>query len=376
MKTAPSKSFSLLTSDPNSKARTGCVHTSRGVFETPAFMPVGTQGTVKTMSPRELEEAGAQIILGNAYHLYIRPGLEILKKAGGLHKFMTWPHPILTDSGGFQVFSLAKLRKLTEEGAVFNSHFDGREILFTPELVIEIQEVIGSDIAMVFDECPHADAGFEYVKKSLNLTIEWAKRSKKAHKLQNQQLFGIIQGGKFMDLRKESLERTVEIGFDGYALGGVSVGESKDEIIKIVREMGPAMPKDHARYLMGVGTPLDLLMAVEAGFDMFDCVNPTRYGRTGTAFTRRGKIVVRNGNYAEDQKPLDETCGCYACKNFSRSYIRHLVNCREILGDRLLSYHNVYFFLALMREIREAVRGGTFSSFKKQFESQYDDELR
>jgi len=376
MKTAPSKSFELLASDSKSNARMGRVCTFRGNFDTPAFMPVGTQGTVKTISPRELEEAGAQIILGNAYHLYIRPGLDVLKAAGGLHRFMAWPHPILTDSGGFQVFSLAKLRKLTEEGAVFNSHFDGREILFTPELVIEIQEVIGSDIAMVFDECPPAAADFNYVKKSLDMTVLWAKRSKKVHQLQNQQLFGIIQGGKFMDLRKESLERTVEIGFDGYALGGVSVGESHDEIEKVVRAIGPAMPKGQARYLMGVGTPLDLLMAVEAGFDMFDCVNPTRYGRTGTAFTRRGKIVVRNGNYAEDQSPLDESCGCYACKNFSRSYIRHLVNCKEILGDRLLSYHNVYFFLTLMREIRESIQSGTFLEYKKRFEAQYDNELR
>lgn len=376
MKTASSKSFTALTSDSKSNARTGCLRTSRGDIETPAFMPVGTQGTVKTLNPHELEEAGAQIILGNAYHLYIRPGLDILKAAGGLHKFMAWPHPILTDSGGFQVFSLAKLRKLTEEGALFNSHFDGHEILFTPELVVEIQEVIGSDIAMVFDECPPATADFKYVKKSLDMTVLWAERSKKAHRLHNQKLFGIIQGGKFLDLRKESLERTVEIGFDGYALGGVSVGESKEEIVKVVRQMAPMMPQDHARYLMGVGTPLDLLMAVESGFDMFDCVNPTRYGRTGTAFTRHGKIVVRNGKYAEDQAPLDESCACYACKNFSRSYIRHLVNCKEILGDRLLSYHNVYFFLALMRQIREAIRNGRFLSFKKQFESQYDDELR
>ncbi len=359
-----------------SNARVGRIKTAHGVFETPAFMPVGTQASVKTLSPKDLEEMDAQTILSNAYHLYIRPGLDVIKLAGGLHKFMGWKRPILTDSGGYQVFSLAKMREISEEGVWFNSYFDGRRIFFTPELVIQIQEVLGSDIAMVFDECPPPDAERNYLKESLDMTVLWAKRSKAVHQLKNQLLFGIIQGGKFLDLRKESLERTVEIGFDGYAVGGVSVGESHEEIEKIVNEMGPLMPEGQPRYLMGIGTPKDLLMAVEAGFDMFDCVNPTRYGRTGTAFTTLGKLVIRNGKYTNDQKPIDETCECYACQNFSRSYIRHLVNCKEILGDRLLSHHNVHFFLALMRKTRESIRQGNFFSFKKEFESNYNEDLR
>ena len=376
MQTAHRNCFERFQKDSKSQARRGRVRTMHGTFETPAFMPVGTQGSVKTLSPKDLKEIGAEVILANAYHLYIRPGIDIIRKLGGLHRFISWPHPILTDSGGFQVFSLTRLRKITQEGVLFHSHFDGREIFLTPEIVIEIQEAFGSDIAMVFDECPPATAGVDQVRKSLELTVEWAKRSKRAQKHENQLLFGIVQGGRFLNLRREALERTVEIGFDGYALGGVSVGEARSDVEAVVREMGPLLPADHVRYLMGVGTPLDLFMGVEAGFDMFDCVNPTRYGRTGTAFTHEGKIVVRNGKYAEDESPLDAQCDCYACQNFSRSYIRHLVNCHEILGDRLLSHHNVHFFVLLMRRMREAIELGKFGEFKKAFESGYNNQLR
>ena len=376
MNFATSECFELIRTDSGTSARLGKVRTANGIFDTPAFLPVGTQATVKSLTPRDLEEMGAQAILSNAYHLYIRPGTEIIKQAGGLHRFMGWKRPILTDSGGYQVFSLARLREVSEDGVSFHSHFDGRKIFFTPELVIEIQEALGSDIAMVFDECPPPEKDRNYLKQSLDLTVHWAKRSKEAHKREDQLLFGIVQGGRFLDLRKESLERTVEIGFDGYALGGVSVGEAHHEIESVVREMAPLFPKENVRYLMGVGTPKDLLMGVEAGFDFFDCVNPTRYGRTGTAFTSSGKIVVRNGSYASDQKPVDESCSCYCCANFSRSYIRHLINCHEILGDRLLSHHNVHFFLNLMRKIRESIAAGNFAAFKKEFELNYHDEAR
>lgn len=376
MKSLHHSCFQLLKNDSSTNARLGKVRTAHGDFSTPAFLPVGTQATVKTLTPRDLEEMGAEAILSNTYHLYIRPGLDVIKEAGGLHKFMGWKHPILTDSGGYQVFSLAKLRELTEEGVWFNSHFDGQKIFFTPELVIQIQETLGSDIAMIFDECPPADATREYLKQSLDLTIHWSKRAKAAHQLKDQLLFGIVQGGQYLDLRKESLARTVEIGFDGYALGGVSVGEAHEKIESVVRELAPLFPENQVRYLMGVGTPQDLFMGVEAGFDFFDCVNPTRYGRTGTAFTHQGKIVVRNGKYTLDQKPLDSECDCYTCKNFSRSYIRHLVNCNEILGDRLISHHNVHFFLSLMRKMREAISAGTFLQLKRDFETNYDVGLR
>ncbi len=376
MNSVASACFERIKTDLNSHARLGRVRTANGIFDTPAFLPVGTQGSVKTLSPRDLEETGAEIILSNAYHLFIRPGLEIIREAGGLHKFIGWKRPILTDSGGYQIFSLSKFREISEEGVSFNSYFDGKQIFLTPETVVEIQETLGSDIAMVLDECPPPESDRNYLKESLNLTVLWAKRSKKAHKCHDQLLFGIVQGGRFLDLRKESLERTVEIGFDGYALGGVSVGEPHEELEMVVHEMAPRMPEDRVRYLMGVGTPKDLLMGVHAGIDFFDCVNPTRYGRNGSAFTSLGRMVIRNGKYAADQKPVDENCDCYACLNFSRSYIRHLVNCSEILGVRLLSHHNVHFFLSLMRKIRASIQNGTFLSFKKEFESNYNDDLR
>lgn len=376
MTTKLKQAFQLIQKDSESQARVGRVQTAHGAFETPVFMPVGTQATVKTLAPRDLEELGAEIILSNAYHLYIRPGIDIIQEAGGLHKFMSWPKPILTDSGGYQVFSLARLREVTDEGVRFHSHFDGREIFLTPEAVMNAQGILGSDIAMVFDECPSHDATHAQVQEAVRRTIHWAKRAKQVHQNEKQLVFGIIQGGGFLDLRKDSLDQTIEIGFDGYALGGVSVGEPKHEMEKVVCEIAPLMPEEAPRYLMGVGTPRDLFWAIEAGIDLFDCVNPTRYARNGGAFTRIGKIIVRNAEYAKDERPLDEACTCYTCKNFSRSYLRHLFNCEEILGHRLVTYHNVHFFVSLVREIREAIQAQRFSELKKEFLSNYDEALR
>ena len=363
--------FVLLAKDKNTQARLGHIQTVHGTIETPVFMPVGTQGTVKTLSPADLEQLGSEIILANTYHLYIRPGIDIIKEAGGLHRFMGWSKPILTDSGGYQVFSLARLREITDEGVRFHSHFDGREIFLTPEAVMKAQADLGSDIAMIFDECPPHDATRTQVQEAVRRTIHWAKRAKRIHQNPKQLLFGIVQGGGFLDLRKRSLDQTVEIGFDGYALGGVSVGESKYEMEKVVRAVASLMPLEKPRYLMGVGTPFDLFWAVEAGIDMFDCVNPTRYGRNGSAFTRSGRVVIRNAEYARDQAPLDKTCKCYTCLNFSRSYLRHLFNSGEILGLRLVTYHNVYFFVSLVREIREAILENRFSVLKNEFLSAY-----
>ena len=368
--------FQITARDSKTHARTGIMCTAHGPIETPVFMPVGTQGTVKALSPKDLEECGAEIILSNAYHLYIRPGIDIIREAQGLHKFMGWSKPILTDSGGYQVFSLARLREITEEGVRFNSHFDGLEIFLTPENVVQTQEKLGSDIAMIFDECPPHDATRTQIQEAVRRTVDWARRAKKVHHREDQLLFGIIQGGNFLDLRKESLEQTVAIGFDGYAVGGVSVGEPKEQMEEVVGEITPLMPSEKPRYLMGVGTPLDFFWAIESGIDMFDCVNPTRYARNGAAFTRFGKVVVRNAEYSKDQTPLDETCRCYTCLNFSRSYLRHLFNCEEILGHRLVTYHNVYFFVSLVRQIREAIREGRFVQLKKEFLFHYDESIR
>lgn len=369
-------SFELIKQDPESQARVGRVHTAHGSFETPVFMPVGTQGTVKGLTPKDLVSCGAEIILANAYHLYIRPGIDIIAEAGGLHRFMAWDKPILTDSGGYQVFSLARLREITDEGVTFHSHFDGRQIFLTPEQVVLAQERIGSDMAMVFDECPPHDAPRSQVEEAVRRTADWAARAKEVHQRKDQLLFGIVQGGRFGDLRKESLARTIETGFDGYAVGGVSVGETKPQMEEVVARIVPLMPVDKPRYLMGVGTVRDFFWAVEAGIDLFDCVNPTRYARNGCAFTRRGKVVIRNGSYARDQKPLDPDCDCDTCRNFSRSYLRHLFNCEEMLGPGLVTYHNVYFFVRLLGQIRQAVREGRFLKFKKEFLSNYDDNLR
>ncbi|OQA56577.1 MAG: Queuine tRNA-ribosyltransferase [Candidatus Omnitrophica bacterium ADurb.Bin277] len=368
--------FKLLGKDTKCNARIGRVTTAHGVFETPVFMPVGTQGSVKALTPRDVKDAGAEIVLSNAYHLYIRPGSDLVKKLGGLHKFMGWNGPILTDSGGYQVFSLSKLRNITEDGVTFNSHFDGRQIHLTPEKVIEIQEALGSDIAMIFDECPAASKDKYLIEKAVNITLRWAKRAKKRHRLKSQALFGIIQGGTFKDLRKRSLEETLAIGFDGYALGGLSVGEPKPEMLECLSEILPQMPADQPRYLMGVGTPLDFFEAVERGADMFDCVNPTRYGRNGTAFTRDGLVVVRNGKYQKDPAPIQKGCDCYACRNFSRAYLRHLVNSHEILGAQLITLHNVHFFVNLVKSMREHIRQGSFLRFKKAFFNRFDTEQR
>jgi len=365
--------FTLKQADTLTRARAGVITTAHGAFRTPAFMPVGTQGTVKGLRPDELREAGAEIILANTYHLFVRPGMEIIEKHKGLHPFMAWDGPILTDSGGYQVFSLAKLRKITENEVVFNSHFDGRQIVFTPETVMQVQATLGSDIAMVFDECPHYPAEKEYIERSMNVTLAWARRCKAAHRKRGQSLFGIVQGGMHHDLRTRSLEETVAIGFDGYALGGLSVGEPKELMYEIAEAFLPRLPAERPKYVMGIGTPLDLLAMISFGADMFDCVNPTRYGRNGTAFTRTGKVVVRNGEYSLDTQPLDRHCSCYTCRHFTRSYLRHLFNCHEMLGPQLVSYHNVHFFIELVSAARTAVKNGEFRQFRRGFERNYDE---
>lgn len=371
-------SFTLLHQDSKTKARLGELKTAHGLIETPAFMPVGTQGAVKALSPGELLKAESQIILSNAYHLYLRPGLEVIKNAGGLHKFMSWDKPILTDSGGYQVFSLAGFRKVRDEGVEFQSHLDGSRHFLTPEKVIEIENILGSDIMMPLDECVHYPCPYEYAKVAMHRTIDWLRRSKEhsAYRLSpianndkrlaisdKQLLFGIVQGATYDDLRKQSAEQTVEIGFDGYAIGGLSVGEDKDLRYNITSFTLQFLPEDFARYLMGIGTPEDILEAVKLGVDLFDCVIPTRYGRNGTAFTSQGKTVIRNALYADDLSPLDKDCDCYTCKNFSRSYIRHLFNTGEILGLRLVSFHNIYFYNHLLKAVRQAIREGRMSDF-------------
>jgi len=368
--------FEILAKDPGCQARAGLVTTSHGTFETPVFMPVGTQATVKSVLPRDLEEIGAKILLSNSYHLYIRPGIDIIKKCGGLHRFMGWKGSILTDSGGFQVFSLSRLRTITEEGVRFQSHVDGKEIFLTPESVVEIQEGLGSDIAMIFDECPPVGREREPIRKACDLTTLWARRAKKHHRLATQALFGIVQGGIFADLRLEHLDQLAGIGFDGYALGGLCVGEEKEETLEVFRRVIPRMPEDRPRYMMGVGTPVDFLEAVENGADMFDCVTPTRYARNGTAFTSEGFRVIRNSRYAEDTKPLMEGCDCYACRNFSRSYIRHLIKSEEMLGPQLLSIHNIHFFVNFLGQIRQAVKAGRLIEFKQNFLNHFDPECR
>ncbi len=366
--------FKILAED--GQARVGRFETVHGVVETPVFMPVGTQGTVKGILPRDLKEMGTSILLGNTYHLYIRPGMDILKKFGGLHKFMNWDGPILTDSGGYQVFSLNKLRKLTEEGVRFNSHIDGAEIFLTPEKVMEIQGDIGSDIAMVFDECPSSTSDRKVIQEAVERTLRWSKRAKECHMLQTQALFGIVQGGVLEDLRKYSLEKTVEIGFDGYALGGLCVGENQEDTFRIYEQIIRLMPRESPRYMMGIGTPLDFIQAIENGADMFDCVTPTRHGRNGSAFTSKGKVVVRNGAYAADDHPIEDGCGCHACRHFSRGYIRHLLNTEEMLGPILVSMHNTHFFVNLVAAIRQSIRQQRFAAFKRDFLNGFDPEQR
>lgn len=364
--------YELIKEDKHTGARLGKIHTSHGVINTPIFMPVGTQATVKSMTSEDLEEMDANIILGNTYHLYLRPGQEIMKKAGGLHKFMHWDRPILTDSGGFQVFSLNDLRKITEEGVEFCSHLDGSRHFMSPEKSIDMQNTIGADIIMCFDECAPADADYEYTKKSMEMTTRWAKRCKDAHKRPDDQaLFGIVQGGMYEDLRAESVRGLTEIDFPGYSIGGLSVGESKDTMYRILDATVPLLPKDKPRYLMGVGSVDALLEGVVRGVDMFDCVLQTRIARNGTAMTSQGKVVVRNATYKEDFTPLDPECDCFVCRNYTRAYLRHLVKCNEILGARLLTYHNLYFTLKLMEKVRKAIMEDNLLAFKESFFQKY-----
>ena len=364
--------YELLHIDKNSGARRGVVHTPHGDIQTPIFMPVGTQATVKSMTPEELkDEVNAQIILANTYHLYLRPGHNLVKEAGGLHKFMNWDRPILTDSGGFQVFSLSSLRKIDEEGVKFSSHLDGSKHLFTPEKVMEIEEALGADIIMCFDECCPYPSSYEYTKQSMERTTRWAERCKKAHTTENQGLFGIIQGGFYEDLRKKSTEDLINLDFPGYAIGGISVGEPKEEFLKMLRYTTPLMPEDKPRYLMGVGTPDYLIEAALAGIDMCDCVLPTRLARHGTALTSKGKVVVRNAEYERDWSCLDDECDCYTCKNYTKAYIRHLVKTNEILGIRLLSIHNLKFLTNLMKRVRIEIENDNLLGFREEFYKKY-----
>jgi len=346
------------------KARAGKIETSRGTIHTPIFMPVGTLGTVKAMTPEELKDIGAEIILGNTYHLHLRPSDSLIAKLGGLHRFMNWDRPILTDSGGFQVFSLAKLLKRSEEGVRFQSHLDGSSFWLTPEISMSIQENLGSDIMMVFDECPELPASREKLQESLELTTRWARRCKEAWKT-DQALFGIVQGGGELDLRRQSLEQMTEIGFDGYALGGLSVGESKEEMYYVLDHVAHEMPAATPRYLMGVGEPEDLLAGIESGIDMFDCVMPTRNARNGNLFTSEGKVTIKQARYREDERPLDPNCNCKTCQYYSRAYLRHLYQCNEILAMRLNTLHNLHFYLQLMRDSRDAILAGNFSAFRQ-----------
>lgn len=352
-------------------ARRGVIETSHGKIDTPVFMPVGTQASVKTVSPDEVKDTGAQIILGNTYHLYLRPGHELVKKAGGLHSFMSWDRPILTDSGGFQVFSLGPMRKISEEGVRFKSHLDGSYHMFTPEKVMEIEMALGADIAMCFDECAPYPAEYADVVKAMNRTTAWAKRCKAAHHHPYQSLFGIVQGGVHADLRKESAAQIQEINFPGYGIGGLSVGEPKHMMYDMLEVLDPIMDPAKPRYLMGVGSPDCLIEGVERGVDMFDCVLPTRIARNGTVFVPEGKLVIRNAEYADDFRPIDENCQCYACRHFSRGYIRHLIKANEVLGIRLTSIHNLHFLQTLMADIRAAIEAGTFAQLKRAFFASY-----
>lgn len=367
--------FTVIKKSSECAARLGTLETAHGSINTPVFMPVGTQGTVKTISNEELHSCGAEIILGNSYHLYLRPGVEILEAAGGLAKFTGWNGPTLTDSGGFQIFSLKTLRRMNSEGVEFRSHIDGSKHFFTPEKSIEIQQKIGADIIMCFDECPPYPCTREYAKKAADLTVEWAKKCKETHERRGngkQLLFGIIQGSVYDDLRLENARKTVEIDFPGYAFGGLSVGEPRDEMVSVLEKTACIIPQDKPRYLMGVGTPKDIFEAVERGIDMFDCVLPTRNGRNGQAITSFGKLNIQNAEFMKDFSPLDSRCGCPACSGYSRAYLNHLFRAQEILALRLLSLHNTYFMIKLLSQIRESLKNGSFMSFKDNFLSGYE----
>ena len=380
----PAISFEITAQD--GEARTGLLSTRRGVIETPVFMPVGTAGTVKATRFEELEspDLDAKVILGNTYHLWLRPGVETIKACGGLHRFIGWDRALLTDSGGFQVWSLGDLRKISEEGTEFRSHVDGSLRFLSPEVSMEVQAALGSDIVMVFDECAPGDASHEETEKSVGLTARWARRSREAfNRLQfevadtgrteaeglsgAQALFGIVQGAGHLNLRRDSLRQTIDIGFDGYAIGGLSVGEEKSIMFEVIGDIAPQMPKDRPRYLMGVGTPQDLVEAVARGVDMFDCVLPTRNGRTGQAFTSQGKLNIKNARWTQDTRPLDESCGCLVCRRHTRAYIRHLYLAGEMLASILLTHHNLAFFLDTMRGVRQSIRSGNFPKFRQEF---------
>ena len=360
-------SFNIEHQEAQSGARSGRISTMHGEFQTPAFMPVGTQGSVKALTPEDLLSLGVEILLANTYHLFLRPGHERIARLGGLHLFMHWPGPILTDSGGYQVYSLGALRKISPEGVSFRSHLDGSSHFLSPELTIQIQEDLGSDIAMCLDECTPYPVTYDYARLSHELTRDWAVRCKQAHQKKEQALFGIIQGGTFKDLREESLEAMVTIGFDGYALGGLSVGEEKVARQEILAYFLPLLPDEKPRYLMGLGTPEDLIEGVGLGADMFDCVLPTRNARNGMLFTRRGSMSIKKAEYAEDAQPVDPDCTCYTCRNYSRAYLRHLYVARELLSYRLNTLHNIHYFMELMQAVREAVAQDRFQEFKKAF---------
>jgi len=367
--------FQVVARDEGSRARAGILQTRRGEIRTPVFMPVGTQATVKTVAPWELTDLGAQIILGNTYHLHVRPGEDLIRELGGLHKFMAWDGPILTDSGGFQVFSLARLRKITEEGARFQNHLDGSPTFLSPERSMEIQRDLGSDIVMLFDECPPYPCSWEQTEKSLALTLRWAQRCRdwwdQCGGESKPLLFGIVQGSCYPDLRRRSAEELCAIGFDGYAVGGVSVGEPEPEMMAAVESAEPFLPVDQPRYAMGLGTPPQMVEMVARGIDMFDCVLPTRLARNGTAFTAEGTICLKNAGFARDPGPIEEGCTCPACRNFSRAYLRHMVKANEILGLRLISLHNLHFYLNLMNRARQAIVEDRFAEFRANFVAGY-----
>jgi queuine tRNA-ribosyltransferase len=364
--------YELIKTCKQSGARLGRLHTPHGTIDTPIFMPVGTQATVKTMSPEELKEMNAQIILSNTYHLFLRPGHDIVREAGGLHAFMNWDRPILTDSGGFQVFSLSKLRDITEEGVTFRSHISGEKLFIGPEKVMEIQNALGADIIMAFDECPPYPADREYVKASTERTYRWLKRCMKAHQRPAEQaLFGIVQGGMYQDLREESARQLVDLDLPGYAVGGLSVGESKELMYEVLDYTTPLLPGHKPRYLMGVGSPDALIEGSIRGIDMFDCVLPTRIARNGTAMTSQGRVVVRNAKYARDFTALDPECDCYTCRNYTKAYLRHLIKADETFGLRLITYHNLYFLLELMKHVRQAILEDRLLDFRDAFMMKY-----
>ncbi|OGL40227.1 MAG: tRNA guanosine(34) transglycosylase Tgt [Candidatus Schekmanbacteria bacterium RIFCSPHIGHO2_02_FULL_38_11] len=364
--------FNVLKKEKSSKARLGKLSTPHGGIETPVFMPVGTQGTVKAVCSEDLIKAGAEIILSNTYHLYLRPGHELIRDFGGLHRFINWERPILTDSGGFQIYSLAQFRKIQEEGVMFQSHIDGSSHFITPEKAIEIQEAIGADIIMAFDECIPYPSEYEYCKNSTEMTLRWALRCLKAQKINNRALFGIVQGGMYEDLRKYCAEELGEMGFAGYAIGGLSVGEPKEVMWNIVDYTEQYLPEEKPRYLMGVGTPEDIIDAVAKGIDMFDCIIPTRQARNGSLFTSKGKVVIKNSKYAKDESPADTDCNCYTCRNYSLAYLRHLYISKEILSFRLNTIHNLHFYLALMKEIRSAIENDSLASLVKKYKESYE----